>query len=524
MNYVFLAAALAASISLTCSSLAAAEPSTSIVQTSLGKAEGIETAKVRVFMGLPYARPPVGEFRWAPPQDAASWNGIRDAKAPPPACPQNVAPGFANPSSRFSEDCLYLNVTAPATGEKMPVIVWLHGGGFNNGEGRDYGANKLAEDGKVVVVTVNYRLGVFGFAAFKGVDGSGVFGLLDQQAALKWVAENAAAFGGDPNNITLMGQSAGAMSVCAQMVSPAAEGLFHKAILQSGSCIQRWPAGLYYPGLGALDQFVTLNEVEAFTGYMLADTGCTVDDIECLRRVPAEKLVKPWLLSRAAYGTPTLPVAPGKALRDGTAHAVPVMWGSARDEWRTSAGAYALTRPMTVEIYEESLGTAFGDRAKEVLARYPVETFGSPAYAWSAVSTDVAWSCPALESVKLAGKKAPAFFYEFADRKAPNPAYQVPEGYEIGAAHATELPYLFDIAGTTAALSPEQQTLAAQMRAYWTNFAWRGDPSADGLPAWPAVKGKTETHALAFAPEGVAMDDFSSRHRCDLWQTFADTF
>src|SRR5690348_11209570 len=235
-------AALAA-LTLTAAGATAARAGTAtkddapVVTTSDGAVRGAAAGTVNEFLGLPYAAPPTGNLRWRAPQPAAAWTGVRDATTFGPSCPQAPSP-FAPPGP-FSEDCLYLNVYTPAArpGANRPVLVWIHGGGLVQDGARDYDGTKLAADG-VVVVTINYRLGALGFLAHPALASHGAagnYGLMDQQAALRWVQRNIARFGGDPGNVTIAGQSAGGLSVLAQMVSPSARGLFQRAIVQSGT-------------------------------------------------------------------------------------------------------------------------------------------------------------------------------------------------------------------------------------------------------------------------------------------------
>ena len=223
------------------------------VKTDNGPVVGKEADGYRIFQGIPYSAPPVGALRWNSPQPVQPWSEPIDATKPGPVCAQ-VSASFADISS-ITEDCLYLNVTTPKSADSnqlKPVMVWIHGGGGANGEGSIFDARRLAVDGDVVVVTFNYRFGIFGAMSYPGLEGSGTFGLQDQQAALQWVKRNAAAFGGDPNNVTLFGESYGAQATSAQLVSPAAEGLFHRAVIQSGFALIDLPAGTMYPGVPAL--------------------------------------------------------------------------------------------------------------------------------------------------------------------------------------------------------------------------------------------------------------------------------
>src|SRR6516162_5507008 len=230
----------------TAAARAPAWPAPLVVRTDKGAVRGVRASGAREFFGIPYAAPPVGALRWRPPRPAARWTGIRNATWPGPACAQtgSIATGVITTST--SENCLYLNVYTPTVIGRggLPVMVWIHGGGFTGGEGSIYDASKLAAKGHVIVVTINYRLGAFGFLALAGLDGqgaSGDYGLMDQQAALRWAHRNARAFGGNPRDVTEFGESAGAASVCDNMASPAAAGLFARAIAESG-CLLGGPS------------------------------------------------------------------------------------------------------------------------------------------------------------------------------------------------------------------------------------------------------------------------------------------
>ncbi|NUT97031.1 MAG: carboxylesterase family protein, partial [Saccharothrix sp.] len=254
-----------------------------VVVTAGGAVRGVVGEDHRVYRGLPYAEPPE---RWAAPRPPRSWTGVRDATRSGNACAQSA--GFGAGSEH--EDCLYLDVTAPRAGRGKPVVVWLHGGAFQFGAGADYDARRMAALGDVVVVAVNYRLGVFGFLAHPGLAGSGNYGLADQQAALRWVRRNAAAFGGDPGNVTIAGESSGARSVCAHLVAPGSQGLFHRAVVQSEPCTMTdWPAA---DGTAEAEPpgFPRSREDAERQGVRYAAAqGCA--DVACLRRkTPAQLL------------------------------------------------------------------------------------------------------------------------------------------------------------------------------------------------------------------------------------------
>jgi para-nitrobenzyl esterase len=307
------------------------------VRVDTGLLHGSTTPTARHFLGVPYAKPPVGELRWAPPQPATPWPGLREATQPGSRCPQTAA-GPGQPGST-DEDCLYVNVTTPrrqAPGARLPVMVWWHGGGYDSGAGSDYDADRLAAQGNVIVVTLNYRLGVFGYFGLPGLPGSGDFGLEDQIAGARWAKRNAVAFGGDPDNITVFGQSAGGMSTCALLTSPQAQGLIDKAIISSGSCLLDWPAGGLSPGTPGATPYTSLQQDQADGLAAAHGNGCPTGELSCMRAKPAADLVPldESFSNHLAYGTPLLPLDPATALREGRFLHVPVISGGNRDEAR----------------------------------------------------------------------------------------------------------------------------------------------------------------------------------------------
>jgi para-nitrobenzyl esterase len=482
-----------------------------VVRTDRGLVRGVIGDGVRTFHGIPYAAPPTGHRRWRAPQPAAAWPGVRDAGRPPERCAQN--PIFGPPAG--TEDCLYLDVTTPATTGRRPVLVFVHGGSFQNGSGADYDATRLARRGGLVVVTINYRLGVFGYLGLPGLAGSGTFGLQDQQAALRWVRRNAAAFGGDPANVTLGGESAGAESVCAHLTSPSARGLFDKAVLQSGSCLTDWPAGLFLPKIGAGSSFSPRATVERTGSALAARLGCPAGrPLACLRGLDPVRLLTETAgtgveaFTTPAYGTALLPEAPATAVRAGRAMRVPVLAGNNRDEHRAIIGVVEIIQGhYTAADYEAVLRTAFGDDAPRVAARYPVSAYGTPGLAWAAAATDRIWACPALTTQRLLARRAPVYAYEFAERHGP----ALTDSYPWGAAHGYELPYLFDVAGflTAGAIQPG---LAAEMIDSWARFA------ATGRAPWPAVKpGERAPWARVFTAGHSGLIDVGAEHQCGFW-------
>lgn len=518
----------------------AAKCSSEVVRVDGGLLRGLVGDETVSFLGVPYAAPPVGSLRWSPPRPAASWSGIRDARKP--ASPAAQGPGEL-PNGSTCEECLYLNIMAPrkpAEGRPRPVMVWLHGGGFSSGTANSYDSRRMVVAGNVVVATVEFRLNIFGFFGYPGLEGSGTFGLQDQQAALRWVRGNIAAFGGDPGNVTLFGESGGAIATCAQLTSPGAEGLFHKAILQSGAATTSWPRNA--ANLGPHGSFWRARrEIESAGEDLAVEMGCTErkgspEALRWLRDQPTSKLLAHALkFGTAAYGGSVLPRNPERALREGRFHAVPVISGFTRDEGRALALGMQLMaggKPMTDVEYRDLLDKAFGDRARAVEARYPRSSYASPALAWSAIYTDRMFACPQIMATRALARRAPAFVYEFADPNAPGllPFYP---GFPPGASHSGELPFLFDVenkpidmTGKQVLLTEEQKALAGTMIRYWTRFARTGDPNGDGAPRWPrfeADEASQPVQVLAAGPEGVRpREDAAAAHHCEFWATFLD--
>ncbi|WP_242579099.1 carboxylesterase/lipase family protein [Amycolatopsis sp. 195334CR] len=503
--------ALSTVSSLITPAVAAGDPA--VVRTDAGAVRGTVTEQVRTFQGVPYAAPPVGGLRWRAPQPVRPWTGVRDATAPGSVCPQDKNPEA--PGGSTNEDCLYLNVTTPTGGAKhKPVVVWTPGGGFFMGAGSNYGAQRMAERGDAVVVTINYRLGIFGFYGQHGLPGSGTFGLQDQQAALRWVQRNIRAFGGDPGNVTMAGESAGGMSTCAQLTSPLSAGLFHRAIMQSGSCDFNWADASQYPSQKAGSYWVPEETIQADGDAMAAELGCA--SVDCLRARPAAELMGQFTrFTSSATGTPVLPTDPGQALRDGRFHRVPVISGNNHDEARSYLIAFDGGKIDAAKYRELLVAMAGPEQAARIAAEYPLSAYESPAHAWAAVTTDRIWSCTQLSTSRKLAREVPVYAYEFADRHSPL-AELTPGPIPLGAAHTMELPYLFALGGYEFPLRPDQQRLADQMVDYWTAFARSGDPNGAGRPQW------TPGRALSLAPSGqggIRPVDLAAEHHCGFWQT-----
>ena len=518
-------AALAA-LTLTAASATAARADTAatgsapVVTTNDGAVRGQTTGTVNEFLGIPYAAPPVGNLRWRPPAAAASWHGVRDATQFRPSCPQAASP-FAPPGP-FSEDCLYLNVYTPAghgSASGRPVLVWIHGGGLTQDAGRDYDGAKLAADG-AVVVTINYRLGALGFLAHPALASHGAagnYGLMDQQAALRWVQRNIAHFGGDPGNVTIAGQSAGGLSVLAQMVSPGARGLFQRAIVQSGAF--------------ALNQ-QPLATAEAAGQTFATAVGCADQSAACLRSVPVSELVSKFGVEIPGVVDGSVLTQPiGTALARGQFARVPVINGITHDEELLFVYGLGITvsqgtniplagNPFDPANYQANIAQALGvspARAAAIANEYPPGA--DPALAFSLLVSDASFACPALQVDRwTAARGVPTYAYQFNDDNAPLNIVppQVQQQLPHLSTHGTELPYLFDQpnAPYPAMLTNDQQALAASMRTDWAGFAGTGNPTSRALP-WPSFNG---TRVLSLVPlQSQVTTDFAAAHHCSFW-------
>jgi para-nitrobenzyl esterase len=499
-----------------------------IVETDAGPVRGIVTDEYRLFQGIPYAASTAGEGRWRPPQPAPAWTQPKDTTRPGSMCPQQPS-SYAEVAS-LEEDCLCLNVTTPRAARPQrprPVMVWIHGDGAI-GAGSFFDARRLATVGDVVVVTVNYRLGIFGAFGHPGLEDSGAFGLQDQQAALRWVRRNAAAFGGDPGNVTVFGESYGGLSTSAHLVAPASKGLFQRAIIQSGFALMDLPAGGIFPGLPAVAWYGwrASAEVEALGAAVAPQLGCgdPATALACLRGLPVQELfahAQPF--QPYGFGNRVLPEVPAQALRDGRFHRVPVISGSTRDEHRLFVGLFRILagQPVTREQYPELLGEAFGEHAGQVQARYPLDAYPSPSLAWATVLTDRMWARSTLRQHRLLAEHVPAYAYEFADRHAPM-YLPFPPDFPAGAFHAAEVPYLFPDPPFQEASTPDQRHLSDRMIRYWANFAGTGDPNGAGLPPWhPFDPAQRVPHVQSLAPgtDGIKPVDYAAEHRLDFWSS-----
>lgn len=497
------------------------------VETALGRVTGVQHEGYASFEGIPYARPPVDDLRWVAPQPVEPWGAAAlDASVPGPVAPQVPIPFF--PYDEIGEDCLYLNVWVPGrpqAGAGKPVIVFIHGGANLFGSGSEYLASRMVAAEDVLVVTFNYRLGIFGAFSFPELPDSGTFGLLDQQMALQWVRDHIAAFGGDPGNVTLMGQSWGGLAVSAHLVSPLAEGLFHRAIIQSGVAFSDMPSGSM-PGGGELMRslWTTAEERNPVTAAVLEELEIVdgTDVVDQLRRLPAGVL-QAFSPRYVAYewGNRVLPEHPIDATLAGRVRPVPVISGSTRDEARLLVTldrlASGLFGGMPEEEYLERLEAAFGEDAAAIEEAYPASAYPSPEVAWATVLTDRVWAKPALEQHRAYAAAVPTWTYEFRDREAPTGPFRMAGENAAGAYHGSEMAYLFDLR-EPAPLAASQRRLSAMMTRYWATFARDGDPNDPSLPAWEAYGGGDLVLGLDDGEGEIAPVDFVAEHQLAFWE------
>jgi len=515
-----------------------------LVATDKGPVRGTVSGSLRLFQAIPYAAPPVGANRFAPPQPAASWGTtIKDATKAGTVCPQSGPPAAPfGLDQETSDDCLTLNVTAPIAGGGLPVMVWIHGGAFTQGAGSFYPAQALASHG-IVVVTINYRLGILGFLANPAFDPSGKgqtgdFGIEDQIAALQWVRTNAGAFGGNPANVTIAGESAGSLSVCDLVANAAAggaaHGLFVRGIAESGAC--------EVPN-------ATLASAESSASALSAQLGCSGSGaavVACLRGLSVKKILgvqATLTLGGTApnVGGPDIPQQPKSAIGS-----YPMLLGGNKYEWGLFIALGLPPPPTNQASYNSTLQSVYGSTVGTLVQNAPQYAYanfaGNPVYpqpflALQTVMTDFAPSDPVAFCYdvvtwnKQAATANPIFAYEFADMNAPTTLPFAPFNSLVppGPLHAAELQYLFPgiasppQAGAPAngqgpALPASEVPLSNEMIAYWTNFVATGNPNGSGLPTWPSYK--TPADALVFsgpAANQTATGNVDAEHYCSAF-------
>lgn len=461
------------------------------VATESGAVRGVASGLGDAYLGVPYAAPPLGPLRWRPPAPTSSWQGARDASAFGPACPQKGVSMPGEPAPVTSEDCLYLNVWTPLRRPgRHPVMVWIHGGGYANGATALplYRGDRLAAKG-VVVVSINYRLGVLGFLAhpalsLEGDGGSGNYGLMDQIAALQWVQRNIAAFGGDPGNVTVFGQSAGAMSVSLLMASPRARGLFHRAIAQSG--------GVFEPIQAAPAYRLAQAEKDGERYAASVQAGSLAE----LRSLPVERLLegRAASVSHPVVGPAVLPQTPYEAFVSGQHARVPVLLGYNAEEARSLIDVSG----VRADNFHAELQRAWGALPRVIVEGYPFASDEQARQARLDLERDLRFGWDMWAWARLQARAgAPAYVYRFS-RRPPFPKHSVQAGW--GASHFAELWYMFDQLGQAPwPWSRTDRRLARAMSGYWVNFARTGDPNGPGRPRWPAFS--------ASAPALMALGD-----------------
>ncbi|MBL7489960.1 carboxylesterase family protein [Frankia sp. AgB1.9] len=489
------------------------------VRISDGVLQGAVHDEGRLFAGIPYAAPPVGALRWTMPRPETPWTGVRAATTRGQICAQTATPGIGGPSST-SEDCLTLNVNTPPVQPRsahLPVMVWIHGGSFVSGAGSQYDPEVIARRGNVIVVTINYRLGAFGWLASPALDAesrggaSGDYGLGDQQAALRWVQSNIASFGGNPHNVTIFGESAGGSSVCAQLASPSAAGLFQRAIAESGCSI------------GAVAQ-----PKAAAAGSALAQKlGCTdtATQLACLRGRSAADVLAASSASMPtlATGTRILPTDVETAFQSGKYHRVPLINGTNHDEGTLllllALGTFRPTEPQ----YEGLVAQQYGASSQKVLAAYPASKYSSPTLALAAVVTDSDFTCPALRADAALSRSTLVYGYEFND---PSPPVLLQSDFPLGAYHGSELAYVFQrtpVQGGAPRFTPAQLALSNQIIDYWTHFARYGVPDTTGQPRWPAAVSRQVQSLDPAGTRPVSISSVVNDHHCSLWDSLPPT-
>lgn len=487
-----------------------------VAKTESGRIQGFTKnvlgsgRRVEVFLGVPYAQPPVGDLRFAAPRHHPGWSTVRDGSVMPPACKQ---------ASGGSEDCLYLNIYRPAgkeSNEKLPVLVYVHGGANVRGGAAGYDGARLASYADIMVVTVQHRLGAFGFLNVPQMKQSeaGNLAILDIEESLRWLRRNIERLGGDPQRITLMGQSSGATNACRMLVDPQAKGLFQGVILQSDDC---------------LHDVDTPEQARARSAAFVKELGCdgASDQLKCLRALPAERIQA--ASRKIRIWNPTGAVSAVSMIASGRWNAVPVLMGANANEGRAAGRAYL---DADADQYDAWVKQLVGERnARKALMRYPSYKYTSKyaiPYVMGDLITDSGMrglgGCTSLALARAfyQGRAPSLYVYEFNDKKAP--MKNSVEGYETLASHGAELSYLWTDTGVRQELSEKlndkQRDLSYLMRRYWGRFVRAKSPNSKALPEWTSYG--RDGSVMVFSPEqskNVPAAQIEDQHKCSFWDS-----
>jgi para-nitrobenzyl esterase len=518
---------------------------------------GVAKSGITDFLGIRFAAPPVGNLRFAAPTPPPAVAGTLGAAAFGSPCPQNAS-SFGSAST--NEDCLFLNIYVPGSGvsarNNLPVMVFFYGGAFVDGEGSIYDPSSMAIQGNVIVVTVNYRLGILGYVASSALSAqsanqvSGNYGFEDQLFALQWVKQNIGAFGGNSNDVTIFGESAGGFSVCEAIVSPQGAGLFQRAITESGPCGEPLPS---------------LAGAQASGDAIVSALGCAESSdaasVACLRSLPTAAILAEQSNITSASNLTSLvaffpnvdgaliPQQPIVSLALGEYNHVPIIEGTNHDEGRLFVALgfdlnpqvgviTAADYPIAIQGVASALVTdssglfaisgtsssgSSGSNAtevnlitQEILHEYPLANYAGPGEALGAVLTDGLFSCIANISNELFSLSVPTYAYQFDDENAPTPELP-PVSFPYGATHTDELQFLFTLASTPSALSSAEKNLAGVMQNYWSSFARSGTPNSLPTPAWAPFSIATGNVQSLNTPRPGLELGFAAQHHCNFW-------
>ena len=480
-----------------------------------------------LWKGVPYAAPPVGDSRWRPPEPPVPWEGVRDATRWGNMCAQlGVYKLFNHTPASYSEDCLNLNIWRPRKPGTFPVMVFIHGGGFFCGAAASpaWFGDRLAANGDLVVASINYRLTSFGFLAHEELaredphQSTGNYGMLDQIFALQWVKDNIANFGGDPGNVTIFGESAGGSSVCTLLATPLAQGLFQRAIIESGRCDMTWPRETgYESGRWAAEKL-----------------GCAAPDLACLRQKSDQEILKKLDISPSEYVTGKgfrfapiednylLPGTILSQLKSGNFNNVPLIAGANQNEAQPLYLLWWSKYFLTPESYQAAVRHDYGPNAEAVLKLYPADNYERPGLAYLDILSDRALKCPTYEAVRAVSPRQKDTYYYHFDWKSMR------LGRAVGAMHGMELPFIFQnfdrwpffyLYGFTN--QAPAQALSKIIQGYWIRFAKTGNPNPEGQVTWPPYTPE-QPRMIVFDRE-VKTARADNLEKCNFWSEYNQT-